>query len=91
MRLLIPIGLSMLCVSAAQAEPVTPRSMRALGIEATATDCPPTSRFHASRKAGKLAPQKLGELPSADMYRAVLRSDGRCQLPVIVKYHVGGR
>jgi hypothetical protein len=91
MRLLIPIALSMLCVSAVHAAPVTPQGMRALGIEATATDCPPMSRFDASRNGGKLVPQKLNELPAADMYRAVLRSDGRCQVPVIVRYNVGGR
>ena len=91
MRLLLPAGLSILCVSAVQAEPVTPQGMRALGIEPTADDCPPMSRFDASRMEGKLVPQKLNELPAADAYRAVLRSDGRCQVPVIVKYNVGGR
>lgn len=89
MRLLIPVTLSILCGSAVQAEPVTPQGMRALGIEPTAADCPPISRFDASRQRGKLVPQKLDELPAADMYRAVLRSDGRCQVPVIVKYNVG--
>jgi hypothetical protein len=78
-------------VSAVQAGPVTPQSMRALGIEPTTTDCPPMSRFDTSRKGGKLVPQKLNELPAGDAYRAVLRSDGRCQVPVIVKYNVGGR
>jgi hypothetical protein len=91
MRLLLPVGLSILCVSAVQAEPVTPQSMRSLEIDPAESDCPPMSRFDASRKEGQLVPQKLNELPAADAYRAVLRSDGRCQVPVIVKYNVGGR
>ena len=91
MRLLLAVGTLMLSASSVVAEPVTPQDMRELGIEQAATNCPPISRFHASRKAAKIAPQKLTELPSADAYRAVLRSDGRCPVPVIVKYNVGGR
>ena len=91
MRLLLSAGILLLNASSVQAEPATPQGMRQLGIEHNATDCPPISRFHASRKAGKIAPQKLTLLPSADAYRAVLRSDGRCQVPVIVKYDVGGQ
>lgn len=91
MRLLLSAGILLLGASPVQAEPAAPQGMRQLGIDQPATDCPPISRFHASRKAGKVAPQKLTELPSADAYRAVLRSDGRCQVPVIVKYNVGGR
>ena len=91
MRLLLSAGIMLFGTSSVSAEPATPQSMRAIGIEQSATDCPPISRFDASRKAGKIAPQKLTDLPSADAYRAVLRSDGRCQVPVIVKYNVGGR
>ena len=91
MRLLLAAGIISLGASPVPAEPVTPQGMRELGIENSSNDCPPISRFHASRKAGKIAPQKLTELPSADAYRAVLRSDGRCPVPVIVKYNVGGR
>lgn len=90
MRLLLSACILLLSAPSVQAEPATPQGMRH-GIEHNTTDCPPVSRFHASRKAGKIAPQKLTELPSADAYRAVLRSDGRCQVPVIVKYNVGGR
>ena len=91
MRLLFSAGILLLSASSVQAEPAAPQGMRQLGIEQNASACPPISRFHASRDAGKIAPQKLTELPSADAYRAVLRSDGGCQVPVIVKYNVGGR
>ena len=43
-------------------------------------------------RAGKpLKPQKLTELPPANAYIAIVRNDGRCEVPVIVKYNMGGR
>ena len=91
MRLLLSAGIMLLSASSVQAEPATPQGMRQLGIEKNAAGCPPLSRFHASQNASRIAPRQLTESPAADAYRAVLRSDGRCQVPVIVKYHVGGR
>jgi hypothetical protein len=54
-------------------------------------DCPQTASHYAYRPGKPVAPRKLGELPPANMYAAVLRHDGRCEVPVIVKYGVGGR
>jgi hypothetical protein len=34
---------------------------------------------------------KLTELPPADMYSAVYRRIGECEVPIIVKYRVGGQ
>jgi hypothetical protein len=52
--------------------------------------CPPTSRYEAARRGGKLRLQKLNELPAADMYNAVYRRVGACEAPIIVRYDVGG-
>ncbi|HEX6661919.1 MAG TPA: hypothetical protein VF067_08640 [Sphingomicrobium sp.] len=54
-------------------------------------NCPATSRYEAARRGGSLKPQKLGELPDADLYKAVYRHIGRCEVPIIVKYGVAGR
>jgi hypothetical protein len=52
--------------------------------------CPPTSRYEAARRGGKLGPSLLTELPGADMYNAVYRRVGGCEVPMIVRYDVGG-
>jgi hypothetical protein len=52
--------------------------------------CPPTSRYEAARRGGKLPPSLLTELPGADMYNAVYRKVGGCEVPMIVRYNVGG-
>jgi hypothetical protein len=51
--------------------------------------CPPTSRYEAARRGGKLPPSLLGELPGADLYKAVYRRIGGCEVPIIVRYDVG--
>ena len=53
--------------------------------------CPPTSRYEAARRGGKLPPSLLNELPAADVYRSVYRRIGGCEAPLIVRYNVGGR
>ena len=53
--------------------------------------CPATSRYEAGRRGRTPKAQKLGELPDADMYKAVYRRIGRCEAPIIVKYGVAGR
>ena len=57
------------------------------GVE-LATNCPRTTTYHAYRAGEPLKPRTLGELPDANAYKAVLRHDGRCEVPVIVKYGV---
>ena len=52
--------------------------------------CPPTSRYEAARRGGKLGPSLLNQLPAADMYNAVYRRIGGCEAPIIVRYNVGG-
>ena len=51
--------------------------------------CPPTSRYEAAKRGGKLGAQKLNELPMADGYKAVLREVDGCNAPIIVSYGFG--
>jgi hypothetical protein len=37
-----------------------------------------------------LPPSLLNQLPAADMYNAVYRRVGDCEVPIIVRYNVGG-
>lgn len=64
------------------------------GPSADDESCPPISRYHiARRKAGRDAPleaRKLAELPVADMYMAVDRRIGGCNVPIIARYGIGG-
>lgn len=54
-------------------------------------ECPPTSRFHMTRRTGRLNAQRLGELPPADAYLTAYRHIGRCEAPIIVRYGIGGQ
>ena len=54
-------------------------------------NCPATSRYEAGRRGKAPRTQKLTELPDADMYAAVYRRVGQCEIPIIVKYGVAGR
>ena len=51
--------------------------------------CPPTSRYEAAKRGGKLEAQKLNELPMADGYKAVLRQVDGCNAPIVVSYGIG--
>ena len=53
--------------------------------------CPPTSRYEASRRGKTPGARKLNELPAADLYKTVYRRIGGCEVPIIVRYGVGGR
>ena len=55
------------------------------------TNCPSTSRYEASGRGKTPKARKLNELPDADVYRAVYRHIGRCEVPIIVRYGVAGR
>jgi hypothetical protein len=54
-------------------------------------NCPATSRYEASKRGRAPKAQKLGELPDADVYRAVYRHIGPCEAPIIVKFGVSAR
>ena len=91
MRLLV-LALAFSITTSASAASVTPtRDMPVINPNGPASSvCPPTSRYEAARRGGKLRMQKLNELPAADMYNAVYRRIGGCEAPIIVRYNVGG-
>ena len=60
-------------------------------VGAKGDTCPQTTAVHAWTPDRKLAPRRLSELPPANAYKAVYRKVGGCEVPVIVKYGIGGR
>jgi len=52
-------------------------------------ECQRTTSYHAYKNGEPLPPRKLGELPPANAYAAVLHHDGRCEVPVVIRYGVG--
>lgn len=58
---------------------------------AEAPDCPRATSMHAYDRSKPLKPQKLGDLPPANAYSAVYRLVRGCEVPIVVKYGVGGR
>jgi hypothetical protein len=54
-------------------------------------NCPATSRYEAGKRGKTPRAQKLNELPDADLYRAVYRRIGQCEVPIILKFGVVGR
>ena len=99
MRLLILIPAALLpgaSVAAPQVIDSTPRAqvigdMPVINPSASVSGkCPPTSRYHAMQRNKAPDAQKLNELPAADMYKAVYRRIGGCEVPSIAGYGVGG-
>lgn len=68
-------------------------------ISATVPPVRPTSLPECQRTTPQIAVErgkgppmkKLNELPPANAYKAVYRQIGGCEVPVIVRYNVGGR
>ena len=91
MRLLI-LAIALSSTTSASATPATPaRNTPVINPNGPASSiCPPTSRYEAARRGGKLPPSLLSQLPAADMYNAVYRRVGGCEVPIIVRYNVGG-
>ena len=88
MRLLVIAVLALLPAGAVVAGPT---AWRSLPQQQPAADCPQTTSHHAFDPKQPLKPRKLAELPPANAYSAVLRHDGKCEVPVVIKYGVGGR
>jgi hypothetical protein len=94
MRLLFPVlSLPLLDPAASAAQTPAPsasvRDMPVINPTPDSKACPPTSRYEAARRGGRLGAQKLDELPMADGYKAVLRQVGGCNAPIIVSYGIG--
>jgi hypothetical protein len=93
MRLLSLAALAFLALPAASAgTPLPARDTPLLDPNSgQSANCPATSRYDASRRGKALRSQKLNELPMADAYSAVYRRIGGCEVPIIVRYGIGGR
>lgn len=91
MRLLAIVILVLASSAATAAAPArSARDMPLYNPDASAgVNCPPISRFEASRRGGRLAPRHLDELPGADLYKAVYRHVGGCNVPIIVRFNIG--
>lgn len=84
------MSLSILTLALAGASPAVAHDTR--GLAATSqSECPRTTSMHAFDRSKPLKPQKLGELPPANAYKAVYRLVRGCEVPVVVKYGIGGR
>ena len=91
MRLLVLALVLSASTSASAASVTRTRDMPVVNPNGPASAiCPPTSRYEAARRGGKLPPSLLNQLPAADMYSAVYRRIGGCEAPIIVRYDVGG-
>jgi hypothetical protein len=77
--------LMMACAMAAASSSLT----LSKSLPSKAADCPATSRYEAAQRDGRPQFSKLGDLPAAEAYKAVLRHDGRCETPIIIRYNVG--
>lgn|SRR5690349_14031997 len=97
MRLLFPVlALPLLVPAASVAQTPAPTfpTRNTPVINPNALDssaCPPTSRYEASKRGAKPGAQKLGDLPMADGYKAVLRRVDGCNAPILVGYGFGGQ
>jgi hypothetical protein len=89
MRLLLVALIALIPASAgAAAAQTTPSAKDSVAI----TKCKQVSAHYYAYRDGKpLKPHKLTELPPANAYIAIVRNDGRCEVPVIVRYKMGGR
>ena len=94
MRLLFPaLAFPLLFPAASTAQPPAAFPAREMPvidpIAESPNACPPTSRYEAAKRGGKLGARKLNELPMADGYKAVLRRIGGCNAPIVVSYGIG--
>ena len=80
---------SLLTLLLAGASPAVAHDQR--GLAATDPNCPRATGMHAYDRSKPPTLQRLGELPPANAYSAVYRLIRGCEVPVVVKYGVGGR
>lgn len=91
MRLFALAALISIATAASAAHPRPAREMPVINPNAGAPpSCPATSRYEVARRGGKLPPTLLTELPAADLYSAVYRKVGGCEVPIIARFDIGG-
>jgi hypothetical protein len=91
MRILLIAALSLICEPAAAAGKVQPSPPASPDASKSPGVCPQSTMQYARKPGEPLKPQKLTELPDANMYVAVYRHVGRCEVPIVVKFGVGKR
>jgi hypothetical protein len=79
---------SLLTLFLAGATPAVAHDQARIG---DAPPCPRATSMHAYDRSKPPKPQRLGDLPPANAYSAVYRLIRGCEVPVVVKYGVGGR
>ena len=91
MRLLLAAVLTLLPAIAGAAALQNAPAEKDPALEAVANCKQASAHYYAYRDGKPLRPHKLIELPPANAYIAIVRNDGRCEIPVIVRYNMGGR
>ena len=61
------------------------------GLKSDPSICPKTTSHVARGSERSLQPQRLTDLPDANVYSAVYRRVDGCEVPIVVKYRVSGR
>ena len=85
------VAATLFASGAIQPNPARDMPVMRPGGDALASICPPTSRYEASGRSKTPQPKKLNELPAADAYRTVYRAVDGCEVPIVVRFGVGGR
>ena len=88
MRLFLALAMASIAGKAAAVAVQTPTQPNS--AEQTRQHCPQTTSIYAYRTDKPLTPRKLTDLPDANAYSAVLRRIGGCEVPIVVRYGVGG-
>ena len=72
------------------AEPVTQAKFVQPSPAPALDNCPRATTYQAYDRGAVSKPRKLTELPKAHQFAAVYRTVNGCQVPLIVRYNVGG-
>jgi hypothetical protein len=90
MRVLLIAALSLVSTAAAaeKVQPVPPASPDASKSPGV---CPQSTVQFAARPGERAKLRNLTDLPDANMYVAVYRHVGRCEVPIVVEYGIGSR
>lgn len=81
---------SLLPLLLAAAAPAVAHGERGLAASDN-SNCPRATSMHAFDRSKPPKMQRLGELPPANAYSAVYRLVRGCEVPIVVRYGVGGR
>jgi hypothetical protein len=89
MRMLLIAGLAFLAAPIAAA-PHAPAKFTQPSQPKALDKCPKTTTYQAYNNGKVGQPRKLAELPGAHQFAAVVRKVNGCEVPLIVRYNVGG-